>query len=66
WPGGRAEVARAPKIEVARALIALIAKRLPPSDGTLRRGARKRRAAAATRTAGADSRIRLRSRRTRR
>ena len=66
WPGGRAEVARAPKIEVARALIALIAKRLPPSDGTLRRGARKRRAAAATRTAVADSRIRLRSRRTRR
>ena len=65
WPGGRAEVARAPKIEVARALIALIAKRLPPSEGTPRRGARKRRAAAA-RTAVADSRIRLHSRRTRR
>ena len=30
WPGGKIEVARAPKLEVARELIALIAKRLPP------------------------------------
>lgn len=31
WSGGKAEVARGPKIEVARELIALIAKRLPPA-----------------------------------
>jgi phosphopantothenoylcysteine decarboxylase/phosphopantothenate--cysteine ligase len=43
WPGGKVEVARGPKIEVARQLIALIAGRLPPPDGTPRRGARKRR-----------------------
>jgi phosphopantothenoylcysteine decarboxylase/phosphopantothenate--cysteine ligase len=43
WPGGKVEVARGPKLEVARALIALIAKRLPPPDGSPRRGARKRR-----------------------
>jgi phosphopantothenoylcysteine decarboxylase / phosphopantothenate---cysteine ligase len=60
WPGGKIEVARAPKIDVARELIAVIAKRLPPSDGAPRRGSRKRRPAAA------DSRNRLRSRRTRR
>jgi hypothetical protein len=60
WPGGKAEVARAPKMEVARELIALIAKRLPPSDGAPRRGSRKRR------TAAAESRSRLRARRTRR
>ncbi len=59
WPGGRVEVARGPKLDVARALIALIAERLPPSDGP-RRGARKRRAPSA------DSRARLRSRRARR
>jgi len=59
WPGGKIEVARGPKIEVARALIALIAERLPPGEGP-RRGARKRRAAAP------DSRARLRSRRVRR
>jgi phosphopantothenoylcysteine decarboxylase/phosphopantothenate--cysteine ligase len=47
WPGGKSEVARAPKLEVARELIALIAKRLPPSDGAPRRGSRKRRIAAA-------------------
>jgi phosphopantothenoylcysteine decarboxylase / phosphopantothenate---cysteine ligase len=46
WPGGKAEVARAPKLEVARELIALIAKRLPPSDGAPRRGSRKRRLSA--------------------
>ena len=60
WPGGQLEVPRAPKIEVARQLIAAIAKRLPPSDGTPRRGARKRRNAAA------DPRARLRIRRVRR
>jgi len=59
WPGGKIEVAKGPKIEVARALIGLIAERLPPSEGP-RRGARKRRAAAP------DSRARLRSRRVRR
>ena len=47
WPGGKMEVARGPKIDVARELIALIAKRLPPPDGSPRRGARKRRATAA-------------------
>jgi phosphopantothenoylcysteine decarboxylase / phosphopantothenate---cysteine ligase len=43
WPGGKMEVARGPKIDVARELIALIAKRMPPPDGSPRRGARKRR-----------------------
>ena len=52
--------ARAPKLQVARELIALIAKRLPPPSGAPRRGARKRRLAAAT------PRNRLRTRRTRR
>ena len=60
WPGGKSEVARGPKIDVARELIALIAKRLPPPDGAPRRGARKRR------TTAASPRGRLRSRRTRR
>ncbi len=60
WPGGKAEVPRAPKLQVARELIALIAKRLPPSDGAPRRGSRKRR------PVGADPRSRLRSRRSRR
>jgi phosphopantothenoylcysteine decarboxylase/phosphopantothenate--cysteine ligase len=59
WPGGKVEVARGPKIDVARALVALIAERLPPSDGP-RRGARQRR------TTAADPRVRLRSRRARR
>jgi len=59
WPGGKIEVARGPKIDVARALVALIAERLPPSDGP-RRGARKRR------TTAADPRTRLRIRRARR
>jgi phosphopantothenoylcysteine decarboxylase/phosphopantothenate--cysteine ligase len=45
WPGGKMEVARGPKIEVARELIALIANRMPPPDGSPRRGARKRRPA---------------------
>ena len=43
WPGGHTEIARAPKLEVARALIALIAERLPPPQGVARRAARKRR-----------------------
>lgn len=60
WPGGKTDVARGPKIDVARELIALIAKRLPPLDGSPRRGTRKRRPAAA------DPRNRLRSRRVRR
>jgi phosphopantothenoylcysteine decarboxylase/phosphopantothenate--cysteine ligase len=59
WPGGKIDVARGPKLEVARSLISLIAERLPPSDGP-RRGARKRRAAVG------DTRTRLRSRRPRR
>jgi phosphopantothenoylcysteine decarboxylase/phosphopantothenate--cysteine ligase len=60
WPGGKMEVPRGPKIEVARALIALIAKRLPPPDGSPRRGSRKRR------TAAAMPRDRVRGRRPRR
>jgi phosphopantothenoylcysteine decarboxylase/phosphopantothenate--cysteine ligase len=59
WPGGKIEVARGPKIEVARQLIALIAQRLPPPDGTPRRGPRKRRPAALPRD-------RVRARRVRR
>jgi len=59
WPGGKVDVARGPKIDVARTLIALIVERLPPSDGP-RRAARKRR------TTPADPRSRLRSRRARR
>jgi phosphopantothenoylcysteine decarboxylase/phosphopantothenate--cysteine ligase len=60
WPGGKLEIARAPKLTVARELIAQIAKRLPPPDGAPRRGSRKRRSAAA------DQRGRLRTRRIRR
>src|ERR1700726_403865 len=60
WPGGKVGVARGPKIEVARQLIALIAQRLPPPDGSPRRGARKRR------TAAALPRDRVRARRARR
>jgi phosphopantothenoylcysteine decarboxylase/phosphopantothenate--cysteine ligase len=60
WPGGKLEIARAPKLEVARELIAQIAKRLPPSDGAPRRGSRKRR------SVSADQRSRLRTRRSRR
>jgi phosphopantothenoylcysteine decarboxylase/phosphopantothenate--cysteine ligase len=59
WPGGKTEVERGPKLEVARALIALIAKRLPPPDGGGRRVTRKRRASATPRD-------RARGRRTRR
>jgi phosphopantothenoylcysteine decarboxylase/phosphopantothenate--cysteine ligase len=60
WPGGKMEVARGPKIDVARKLIALIADRLPPPDGSPRRGARKRR------TTAALPRDRVRGRRPRR
>jgi phosphopantothenoylcysteine decarboxylase/phosphopantothenate--cysteine ligase len=60
WPGGKTEVTRGPKIDVARELIALIAKRMPPPDGTPRRGSRKRR------TAAALPRDRVRGRRVRR
>ena len=59
WPGGKVEVARGPKIEVARQLVALIAQRLPPPDGSPRRGPRKRRIAALPRE-------RVRARRARR
>jgi phosphopantothenoylcysteine decarboxylase / phosphopantothenate---cysteine ligase len=62
WPGGKVEVARGPKIDVARELINLIAKRLPPPDGTPRRTSRKRR----TTTTTALPRERVRSRRVRR
>jgi phosphopantothenoylcysteine decarboxylase/phosphopantothenate--cysteine ligase len=60
WPGGKIEVARGPKIDVARQLVALIASRLPPPDGAPRRGPRKRRIAVAL------PRDRVRARRTRR
>jgi phosphopantothenoylcysteine decarboxylase/phosphopantothenate--cysteine ligase len=60
WPGGKMEVARGPKIDVARELIALIAKRLPPPDGSPRRLSRKRRKSAAS------PRERVRGRRVRR
>ena len=47
WSGGKIEVGRAPKIEVARELIAIIAQRMPPTDGT-RRASRKRRSASSS------------------
>ena len=61
WPGGKAEIARGMKLAVARELIALIAQRLPPPEGTNRRSARKRRVAVTN-----PPRNRLRSRRVRR
>jgi phosphopantothenoylcysteine decarboxylase/phosphopantothenate--cysteine ligase len=60
WPGGKIEVARGPKLEVARALIGLIAKRLPPAEEPPPAGTRKRRLTAT------DTRSRQRSRRARR
>jgi phosphopantothenoylcysteine decarboxylase/phosphopantothenate--cysteine ligase len=60
WPGGKSEVTRGPKLDVARQLVALIAGRLPPPDGAPRRGSRKRRAAVAL------PRDRVRARRIRR
>jgi phosphopantothenoylcysteine decarboxylase/phosphopantothenate--cysteine ligase len=62
WPGGKADVTRGPKLEVARELIALIAKRLPPSAAGPRRSVRQRRAAASP----AVPRARARARRVRR
>jgi phosphopantothenoylcysteine decarboxylase/phosphopantothenate--cysteine ligase len=59
WPGGKVEVARGPKLSVARELIALIAQRLPPSSGGGRRISRQRRPAAAA------PRSRVRTRRVR-
>jgi len=61
WPGGQININRGPKLDVARALVTLIAERLPPTDGSPRRGARKRRPTPPT-----DPRTRLRSRRIRR
>ncbi|MFI4890348.1 MAG: bifunctional phosphopantothenoylcysteine decarboxylase/phosphopantothenate--cysteine ligase CoaBC [Steroidobacterales bacterium] len=56
WPGGKVEIPRAPKLSVARELIALIAQRLPPPGGGGRRISRQRRPAAAP----ARSRVRAR------
>src|SRR6202789_4714647 len=59
WPAGKMEVARGPKIDVARQLIGLIAQRPPPPDGSPRRGARKRRVAVTLpRDGGRSRRIR--------
>src|ERR1700733_8239352 len=60
WPCGKLEVSRVTKLDVARDLIALTAKRLPPRDDSPRRGARKRR------TAAGAPRDRVRGRRPRR
>ncbi|MDE1922290.1 MAG: bifunctional phosphopantothenoylcysteine decarboxylase/phosphopantothenate--cysteine ligase CoaBC [Gammaproteobacteria bacterium] len=43
WPGGKAEIPRAPKLDVARELVALIGKRLPPPGTARRTAARQRR-----------------------
>jgi phosphopantothenoylcysteine decarboxylase / phosphopantothenate---cysteine ligase len=59
WPGGKAEIPKAPKLGVARELIALIAQRLPPPGGGGRRISRQRRPAAAA------PRSRVRTRRVR-
>jgi len=58
WPAGKVEVARGPKIEIARQLIALIAQRLPPPDGSPRRGSRKRRSTALPRDRTRTRRVR--------
>lgn len=60
WPGGKTDIPRGPKLEVARELIALIARRLPQGTGPSRHAPRPRRKGAAA------PRDRLRSRRTRR
>jgi phosphopantothenoylcysteine decarboxylase/phosphopantothenate--cysteine ligase len=63
WPGGKSEIARAPKIDVARELVALIAGRMPPPTASgPRRSSRQRRAVATP----AAPRNRVRSRRVRR
>lgn len=59
WAGGKSEIPRAPKLNVARELIALIAQRLPPPGGGGRRISRQRRPAAAA------PRSRVRARRVR-
>jgi phosphopantothenoylcysteine decarboxylase/phosphopantothenate--cysteine ligase len=58
WPGGKVEVPRGPKIEVARRLIALIAERMPSPEAAPRRGARKRRVTALARDRGRGRRAR--------
>jgi phosphopantothenoylcysteine decarboxylase/phosphopantothenate--cysteine ligase len=60
WSNGKIEVPRGPKIDVSRELIALIAQRMPPSNGG-RRTARPRRTPGTPGTRG-----RTRSRRARR
>ena len=45
WPGGKVEIARGPKLDVARELVALIAQRLPPQAAAAAYP-RQRRAAA--------------------
>jgi phosphopantothenoylcysteine decarboxylase/phosphopantothenate--cysteine ligase len=58
WPGGKVDVPRGPKIEVARQLIALIAKRMPSPDAAPRRGARTRRASPLPRDRARGRRVR--------
>ncbi|HEX3845920.1 MAG TPA: hypothetical protein VHV81_00950, partial [Steroidobacteraceae bacterium] len=58
WPGGKVDVPRGPKIEVARQLIALIAKRMPSPDAAPRRGARTRRAGPLPRDRARGRRVR--------
>ena len=60
WPGGKSDIPRGPKLDVARELIALVARHLPKGTGPLRHAPRPRRAGSAA------PRDRLRSRRTRR
>lgn len=60
WPGGKTDIPRGPKLDVARELIALIARHLPQGTGPARHAPRPRR------TGSAAPRDRLRSRRTRR
>jgi phosphopantothenoylcysteine decarboxylase/phosphopantothenate--cysteine ligase len=59
WPGGKAEIPKGPKLAVARELVALIAKRLPPPGSGGRRISRQRR------PGGAAPRSRARTRRVR-
>ena len=63
WPGGKIDIQRGPKLDVARELIALIATHLPPNDGPTRRSTRARRLGSATTAAPRD---RSRGRRIRR
>jgi len=52
WAGGKVEIPRGPKIEVARQLIELIARRMPSPEAAPRRGSRKRRVGALPRSRG--------------